>query len=174
MAENERHYCMVAMPREAEGNTRAALLNEFKWPPGTTVRVRFLEGDPELQKRVQGVAEGWTGPEMANLQWQFGDDPDADIRVAFEQGNGSWSYLGTMCQQIPAPEPTPCVTIIALRQTTAERRGATTGTGLVERKYPCHRSIIAHARAQSWQAPLEPGEARVKRGICVQVMDVER
>lgn len=49
MAENERHYCMVAMPKEAEGNTRAALLNEFKWPPGTTVRVRFLEGDPELQ-----------------------------------------------------------------------------------------------------------------------------
>ena len=56
MAENERHYCMVAMPKEAEGNTRAALLNEFKWPPGTTVRVRFLEGDPELQKRVQRVA----------------------------------------------------------------------------------------------------------------------
>jgi serralysin len=106
MAENERHYCMVAMPREAEGSTRAALLNEFKWPPGTTVRVRFLEGDPELQKRVQRVAEEWTGPDMANLQWQFGDDPDADIRVAFEQGNGSWSYLGTMCQQIPAPEPT--------------------------------------------------------------------
>jgi serralysin len=106
MAENERHYCIVAMPKEAEGNTRAALLNEFKWPPGTTVRVRFLEGDPELQKRVQRVAEEWTGPDMANLQWQFGDDPDADIRVAFEQGNGSWSYLGTMCQQIPAPEPT--------------------------------------------------------------------
>jgi hypothetical protein len=106
MAENERHYCMVAMPREAEGNTRAALLNEFKWSAGTTVRVRFLEGDPELQKRVQRVAEEWTGPDMANLTWQFGDDPDADVRVAFEQGNGSWSYLGTMCQQIPAPEPT--------------------------------------------------------------------
>ena len=68
--------------------------------------MRFLEGDPELQKRVQRVAEEWTGPDMANLQWQSGDDPDADIRVAFEQGNGSWSYLGTMCQQIPAPEPT--------------------------------------------------------------------
>jgi hypothetical protein len=49
MAENERHYCVVARPKEAEGNTRAALLNEFKWPPGTTVRVRFREGDPELQ-----------------------------------------------------------------------------------------------------------------------------
>jgi serralysin len=106
MAGNERHYCMVAMPKEAEGNTRAALLDEFKWPWGTTVRVRFLEGDPELQERVKRVAQEWTGPEMANLKWEFGDDPDADIRVAFVQGNGSWSYLGTMCQQIPDPEPT--------------------------------------------------------------------
>ena len=97
MAENERHFCMVAMPREAEGNTRAALLNEFKWPAGTTVRVRFLEGDPELQERVKRVATEWTGPDMANLTWQFTDDPDADIRIAFVQGSGSWSYLGTMC-----------------------------------------------------------------------------
>jgi len=44
MAENERHYCVVAMPKEAEGNTRAALLNEFKWDPGTTVRVRSSRG----------------------------------------------------------------------------------------------------------------------------------
>ena len=106
MADNERHFCMVPMPREAEGNEKAALLNEFKWPPGTAVRVRFLEGDPELQERVKRVATEWTGPDMANLTWQFTDDPDADIRIAFVQGNGSWSYLGTMCQQIPADEPT--------------------------------------------------------------------
>ena len=48
MAENERHYCILAMPKEAEGNTKAALLDEFRWPAGTTIRARFLEGDPEL------------------------------------------------------------------------------------------------------------------------------
>jgi hypothetical protein len=106
MAENERHFCMVVVPKEAEGNTKAALLDEFKWPAGTAIRVRFLEGDPGLQERVQSVAEEWTGPDMANLQLQFGDDPDADIRIAFQQGDGSWSYLGTVCQQIPAPDPT--------------------------------------------------------------------
>jgi serralysin len=29
-----------------------------------------------------------------------------DIRIAFEQGNGSWSYLGTMCRDIDKPKPT--------------------------------------------------------------------
>jgi serralysin len=103
---NQRHFCMLPMPAALQGNTKAALLNEFKWNPGTTIRVTFLEGDPDLRARVRAVAEAWTGPEMANLAFQFGDEPDADVRVAFEQGNGSWSYLGTMCQQIPLSEPT--------------------------------------------------------------------
>jgi serralysin len=106
MAENDRHYCMLAMPGQDEGRTRAALLNEFKWQPGTRVRVRFLEGDPALRQRVQAVAKEWTGPRLANLTLDFGDAPDADIRIAFQEGDGSWSYLGTMCQQIPVPEPT--------------------------------------------------------------------
>lgn len=106
MAENDRYYCMLPMPGQDEGRTRAALLNEFKWQPGTRVRVRFLEGDPGLRQRVEAVAKEWTGPQMANLTLDFGDDPDADVRIAFQEGDGSWSYLGTMCQQIPVSEPT--------------------------------------------------------------------
>jgi serralysin len=104
--ENPRHYCMLLMPRESEGKPKAALLNEFKWQPGAEVSVRFLEGDLGLQRRVARVAEEWTGPQMANVSLKFVDGGDADVRVAFEQGNGSWSYLGTVCQQIPAGEPT--------------------------------------------------------------------
>lgn len=103
---NERHYCLLLMPGEGEGRSKAALLNEFKWQSGTQVKVRFVEGDPQLQERVRAVAEEWTGSSMANLSLQFVDEGDADIRIAFQQGDGSWSYLGTMCQQIPADEPT--------------------------------------------------------------------
>ena len=103
---NERHYCLLLMPGEGEGRSKAALLNEFKWQSGTQVKVRFVEGDPQLQERVRAVAEEWIGPSMANLSLQFVDEGDADIRIAFQQGDGSWSYLGTMCQQIPADEPT--------------------------------------------------------------------
>lgn len=104
--ENARHYCMLLMPAEAQGRERAALLNEFKWEPGTRIRVHFTEGDPKLQERVREVAEEWTGAQMANLYLQFVEEGDADIRVAFQQGDGSWSYLGTVCQQIPADQPT--------------------------------------------------------------------
>jgi len=106
---NERHFCSVVIPKPALGRSKAALLNDFKWQPGTRIRVRFLDGAPELRARVQAVAEQWTGPDMANVRFVFVDDSDAgdaDIRIAFAQGDGSWSYLGTMCQQIPASEQT--------------------------------------------------------------------
>src|SRR3712207_4687535 len=103
---NENHYCMVPMAQETAGRTRAALLDEAKWQPGTDVTVQYLEGDPDLQKRVSAVAQEWVGREMANLGLRFVDDGEADVRIAFEQGNGSWSYLGTVRRQIPAPQPT--------------------------------------------------------------------
>jgi serralysin len=106
MAQNERHYCVIAALTPLEGKSKAALLDEFKWQAGTDVRVGFLEGDAELQERVRDVAKEWTGPQMANVGLQFGDASDADVRIAFVQGDGSWSYLGTMCQHIPTPQPT--------------------------------------------------------------------
>src|SRR6187200_852873 len=94
---NEQHYCMLPVPEASEGKTRAALLDETRWQPGTPIKVRFMEGDAGLQQRVAKVASEWTGPQMANLKLQFVTAGDGDIRIAFEQGNGSWSYLGTVC-----------------------------------------------------------------------------
>ncbi len=104
--QNTRHFCTVLMPGQQEGKHKAALLNEFKWQRGTRIKVGFLGGDPKLQERVHAVAQEWTGPQMANLSLQFVDGADADIRIAFEQGDGSWSYLGTMSRQIPVDQPT--------------------------------------------------------------------
>ena len=93
--ENARHFCMVPIPGQFQGKTKAAILNEFRWEPGTQITVAFLEGDPDLRRRVAEVAKTWTGPQMANLDLKFVDGDDADIRIAFKQGDGSWSYLGT-------------------------------------------------------------------------------
>ena len=103
---NENHYCTLRTTSVSSGKTRAALLNASKWQAGTHVTVRFLDGDSGLHDRVQSVAQEWTGPDMARLGLDFVNGSAADIRVAFEQGNGSWSYLGTEAQQIPANEPT--------------------------------------------------------------------
>jgi hypothetical protein len=107
MARNDRHFCVIATPRPVEGESRAALLRQFKWDPGTQIRVQFLEGDQELRDRVSAVAQTWVGPKMANLGFRFDDDEGpGDIRIAFREGDGSWSYLGTVAQQIDVSEPT--------------------------------------------------------------------
>ena len=103
---NDRRYCMCIETAPTTGRTKAALLNAFKWPIGSVIKVKFVGGDPALQERVKKVAKEWVGTNMANLVFNFVDSGDADIRVAFQQGDGSWSYLGTMCRQIPKTEPT--------------------------------------------------------------------
>ena len=99
---NENHYCTLRTTSATAGKTKAALLDASKWQRGTRISVRFLDGDSGLRSRVQNVAQEWTGPNMAHLGLDFVDGGAADIRIAFEQGNGSWSYLGTDAQQIPA------------------------------------------------------------------------
>jgi hypothetical protein len=106
MTDNERYFCSLLGAEDIEPGSKAALLNEARWDVGAEVRVTFLQGDPALRKRVRDVAEEWTGEKMAHLSLNFVDHGPADVRIAFVQGNGSWSYLGTVCQQIPAGKPT--------------------------------------------------------------------
>ena len=106
MAENARHYCIAIADRPTELATKAALVEEFKWPLGTQISVQFLGGDETLQDRVRAVAEEWVGPDMANVGLRFGGDGRGDVRIAFREGAGSWSYLGTVAQQIDVGQPT--------------------------------------------------------------------
>lgn len=85
---------------------KAAVLRAAKWDPGTAITVAFLEGDESLRTRVREVAETWAGPDMANLFFNWVGGTDGDIRIAFKQGAGSWSYLGTVCREIDPPDPT--------------------------------------------------------------------
>ncbi len=105
MAENERRYC-VCISKERQPNTKAALLNGARWTTGDVIRVKFLEGDEDLKARVQEAAETWTAPDMANLTLQFVDDGDAEVRITFVQGDGSWSVLGTECRTVGQSEAT--------------------------------------------------------------------
>ena len=105
---NENRWCFAwfaAKPTGA-GTTKAALQRDAKWKSGDTITVAFLEGDQELRKRVKEVAQRWVGPGMANLRLVFNDSPNADIRISFKQGDGSWSTVGTTCKQVPKSQAT--------------------------------------------------------------------
>lgn len=68
------------------------------WRTGATLRVRFLDGDPEVQSKVEKIAREWT--KYANLRFIFGSSRDAEIRISFEDP-GSWSFIGTDALVIP-------------------------------------------------------------------------
>ncbi len=73
------------------------------WQPGRTLRVRFLDGDPQVHERIPPFAQLWS--QYANLNFAFTDDADAEIRISF-QNQGSWSYVGTDALVIPLGQPT--------------------------------------------------------------------
>jgi serralysin len=74
------------------------------WEVGRTIRIRFLEGSPKVQNKVKEMAMLWTN--NANIKFQFVNDSDADIQIAFKQGDGSWSYIGTDANTIAPGQPT--------------------------------------------------------------------
>jgi hypothetical protein len=97
---------MMALPipgGRGLGRPRMAIVTQALWAPGTTLRVRFLDGPAVVKKKVEQVAHGWE--EFANIGLEFGDNADAEIRISFEL-EGSWSNLGTVALQIPSAEPT--------------------------------------------------------------------
>ncbi len=106
MVVNSNYYCSCFLPADLASadlqilrRSKAAVLKNSKWQPGSSITIGFLEGDAGLQKRVQAVAMEWT--QVANLDFVFKQNAATDIRIAFAAGKGSWSYIGTVCRTIP-------------------------------------------------------------------------
>ena len=86
------------------GVRRAVLEFRKLWINGSTLRVKFLEGTPEQQATAKAQALWWT--EQANLNFEFTDASDAEIRVTFDPNDGAWSWVGTDARKIPFNQPT--------------------------------------------------------------------
>lgn len=98
MTENPANKPRPATPFEMAVDWR------YLWQPGSEVAVRFLEGDSRVCAKVEDYAHKWE--QFANIKFNFVTSGKANIRIAFMQGAGSWSYLGTQAllysdQQIP-------------------------------------------------------------------------
>jgi tetratricopeptide (TPR) repeat protein len=73
------------------------------WSPGQTLWIKFLDGEPPLRKMVEETASEWS--KYANIEFAFGDTPQAEIRVTFE-APGGWSYSGRDALSVPQDRPT--------------------------------------------------------------------
>lgn len=103
---------------DVASTTIGAAANSLRfWPNGSTLRVAFLEGDPAVIKRVQPIIEEWS--QYANIQFQFVNDPKAEIRVSFDRRTGSWSYVGVDCL-LPWLQGKPTLNLGWLKPNTAQ------------------------------------------------------
>jgi hypothetical protein len=95
------HFCVDLIPvrQPTQSKLRATLVKAFMWQAGDVITASFLDGDPGLQARVRKVAQSWS--QYVNVKFQFSDGPNADIRISFSQGPGSWSLVGTQCRTAP-------------------------------------------------------------------------
>lgn len=76
------------------------------WPKGTTLRVRFLEGSPELRARTLKAARAWLVDGVRLDMREAAPGTPSDLRIAYQPRGGSWSYIGTDCRGIRAGQPT--------------------------------------------------------------------
>ena len=111
---------------------RATGLKGKFWTPGTTLRVRFLNGSTALQSKVMGYAKQWES--FANIKFSQVSGGTAEIRVAFDNA-GHWSYVGTDNLSIAATQKTMNLQFTAstteseIRATTLHEFGHVLGLG---------------------------------------------
>lgn len=99
------YACIHHLSQPPSDGARLALQSYSRWTSGSVIRIAFLDGDEDLQKRVQSVALEWLN--HANLFFAFGSRvSDADIRISFLADNSAWSLVGTQCRLATASDPT--------------------------------------------------------------------
>ncbi len=86
-------------PDKARSGVRGKL-----WQVGSTIRIRFLDGDRSTHEKVKVIASEWT--KHANIRFDFVNSGNAEVRIKFDKRLGSWSYLGTDALGVPKDSQT--------------------------------------------------------------------
>lgn len=105
------HICLAPDPvvdTEVRGQ-RAALYSPYYWGQRADITIGFMGGSQMLRERVRDAAMKWIDEGGANVVFRFWMDADpatANVRIAFIQGKGSWSYIGKRALDIESHKPT--------------------------------------------------------------------
>ncbi len=75
------------------------------WDNGQVINVKFIGGSEFLREKVRKYAQEWSQYAYITLRF-VSDNSNAQIRITFEQGKGSWSYLGKDALSIASHLPT--------------------------------------------------------------------
>ena len=103
-AERVDNVRVMPLRSAGSGRPRAAVERLKLWENGRTLRVRFLDGQPVVQQKVEAIAKEWEA--VANLTLQFVTSGAAELRVSFAEQGFSWSTVGTDALTVPRTQPT--------------------------------------------------------------------
>lgn len=93
-----------ALPPNMRLISRLAAVVAKQWVNGSTLRVKFMGGTASDHGQVKMFASEWSL--YANIKFVFGNDPASEIRIAFVETDGAWSYIGNDALEIPRDWPT--------------------------------------------------------------------
>jgi len=92
-------------PYQRDSSGAIAGITALMWEPGTTLKIKFLEGDPNVIKKVKEKFNLWL-PHANTIKFEYVDDDSADVRITFKENDGHWSWLGKEIKDNPNKEPT--------------------------------------------------------------------
>ena len=107
------HYCTlrvgapIVMPAGV-GDKRAKLIavTASKWMNGSTLTYGFSTGPTAQKDAVRSAFAEWKALGVGLNFIEVSSVASAQIRIAFDQTDGSWSYIGTDCLSIAAHKST--------------------------------------------------------------------
>lgn len=94
----------VAAAAAVEEPLHLAAVSAKMWAVGRNLRVRFLNGDPTIQNKIVDHAKRWL--QYADINFTFGNDPQAEIRIEIASDGAAWSNVGTDALSVPQNEAT--------------------------------------------------------------------
>jgi len=96
----------VLSPTLPDTRSSAILLMRAKWVNGTVLHYHFLGGPERQRQAVRDAFAEWKAIDIG-LEFTEVDTPsEAEVRIAFDQSDGSWSYVGRDVLGINVGEPT--------------------------------------------------------------------
>jgi len=98
----ERKYPTAPKPKHWTV-TRAVAIRGKYWDRGYTLKIKFLNGDSNQINLMKSVIEEMTSPISLKVEYV---EEGSDIRISFNYGYGSYSYLGTDARFISDDEET--------------------------------------------------------------------
>src|SRR6185503_6003567 len=82
----------VRAARKTTGAGQGVYDINYKWTPGITLKVSFINGSDWQKSKVKQYAPLWS--QYANVKFEFLTAGLGDIRISFNK-NGSYSYIGS-------------------------------------------------------------------------------